>query len=47
MSAIVDEIHLYRAVCVSCGWWGDRVESEDTATDDMHEHNEEEHVGFR
>lgn len=43
MSAIVDTITLYQAVCVGCGWWGEQVESEYTASDDMQEHNEEEH----
>ena len=43
MSAIIDEIHMYQAVCTSCGWWGERVESEDTADEDAFEHNVEHH----
>lgn len=43
MGAEVSTIYRHQAVCVSCGWWGPEVESEDTAGDDAQEHNEENH----
>jgi hypothetical protein len=47
MSAEVNEIHRYQAVCLACGWWSDEVESMESADRDADEHDDEYHPDAR
>lgn len=43
MTAELNTIYRYQAVCADCGWWCDELESEDAAEADVAEHNRENH----
>lgn len=47
MSAEVNTIYRYQAVCLACGWWSQELESEEAVEADAAEHNAEEHLGAR
>ena len=44
MSAEVNEINRWQAVCIECGFWGGEFESQDAADLEADEHDEECHA---
>ena len=44
MSAQLNEVHRWQAVCTDCGFWDMELESEDSAEDCVELHNEEFHA---
>lgn len=43
MSADVEALHLFRAYCRECNWWGDAYPTEQAADMEADEHDYEQH----